>query len=120
MKRVLFISTVLVSMLAIDGSADAHAFLLKSAPVVGAAIPSPKTVRLEFSEGVELRFSGIEVDNAAGAPVKTAAVRYEGDNRKIMLVDLPPLASGTYRVKWHVVSLDTHRTEGDFNFTVKP
>lgn len=118
--RALCFCTALVWVIAIHGPADAHAFLLKSDPVVGAVAASPKTIRLEFSEGVELLFSGIEVDNAAGIAVKAAAVHYDGGNRKIMLLDLPMLASGTYRVKWHVVSIDTHRTEGDFNFTVKP
>jgi len=114
------ICTALVSLLAIHGRADAHAFLLKSEPVVGAVTVSPKTIRLEFSEGVELLFSGIEVDGAAGAAVKTAAVHYDGANRKFLLADLPPLPPGSYRVKWHVVSVDTHRTEGDFSFTLKP
>ena len=118
--RAFGLCTTFVLVLAFQGSADAHAFLLKSDPVVGAVTASPKTVRLEFSEGVELLFSGIELDSAAGSAVKTAAAHYDAGNRKIMLLDLPPLASGTYRVKWHVVSVDTHRTEGDFSFTVKP
>jgi len=33
---------------------------------------------------------------------------------------VPPLAPGRYRVKWHVLSVDTHVTEGDFTFTVAP
>ncbi len=30
---------------------------------------------------------------------------------------LPP---GVYTVTWHAVSVDTHHTQGDFQFTVKP
>jgi hypothetical protein len=33
---------------------------------------------------------------------------------------MPALLPGAYRVHWHVVSVDTHMTEGDFSFTVKP
>jgi methionine-rich copper-binding protein CopC len=33
---------------------------------------------------------------------------------------LPPLAPGRYRVRWHVVSVDTHRTEGEYSFSVEP
>ena len=120
MRRILFLSMAVKCLLGADGSADAHAFLLKSEPVVGAVTAPPKTVRLEFSEAVELMFSGIEVDSAAGSTVNTAAIHYDSGNWKIMIADLPPLPSGMYRVKWHVVSVDTHRTEGDFNFTVKP
>ena len=30
------------------------------------------------------------------------------------------LAPGAYTVHWHAVSVDTHHTQGDFGFTVKP
>jgi len=30
-----------------------------------------------------------------------------------------PLSPGRYSVRWHAVSVDTHRTEGAFQFTVK-
>jgi methionine-rich copper-binding protein CopC len=33
-------------------------------------------------------------------------------------VPLNPLGPGTYRVKWRVLSVDTHVTEGDFTFRV--
>jgi hypothetical protein len=32
---------------------------------------------------------------------------------------LPPLAPGEYTVRWAVVSVDTHPTEGTFTFSVK-
>jgi len=111
-------SAVLFSLLALNGSASAHAFLLKSEPAVGARAAAPKTLRLEFSEGVELRFSGVEVTNASGMPISVEHVRYSGNNRKVVLADLPALSPGSYRVKWHVVSVDTHRSEGDFTFAV--
>jgi hypothetical protein len=37
-----------------------------------------------------------------------------------LVLPLPPLAPGRYRVRWHVVSVDTHRTEGEFGFEVTP
>ncbi len=108
----------LLFILMMGGDADAHAFLLKSDPSVGATVPAPKTLRLEFSEAVELAFSGVEVAKEAGGAVATQNVRLNGN--KVLLADLPPLSAGAYRVKWHVVSVDTHRTEGDFTFSVKP
>jgi methionine-rich copper-binding protein CopC len=33
-------------------------------------------------------------------------------------VQLPKLVPGTYTVSWHVTSVDTHKTEGNFQFTV--
>jgi len=105
---------------AAPGKAEAHAFLLKSIPAVGATVKASDMLRLEFSEGVELAFSGIDVSSGAGSAVATKNVRFNGADHKVLLADLPPLLPGTYRVKWHAVSVDTHRTEGDFSFTVKP
>jgi hypothetical protein len=36
-----------------------------------------------------------------------------------MQVSLKKLPPGTYKVRWHAVSVDTHATDGDFSFTVK-
>lgn len=33
---------------------------------------------------------------------------------------LKPLPPGRYRVTWHAVSVDTHRTQGKYNFLVVP
>lgn len=35
-----------------------------------------------------------------------------------MQIGLNPLPPGTYTVKWHVVSVDTHPSQGIFTFDV--
>ena len=35
-----------------------------------------------------------------------------------MRVGLKSLSQGAYRVRWRVLSVDTHKTEGSFTFTV--
>src|SRR5450432_505022 len=114
-----FLATGLLFVVAAT-EAEAHAFLVKSDPKVGAAVAKPAVVRLEFSEAIELGFSGVDVANAAGGAIALNGVRFADDGHKVLLADLPMMGPGLYRVKWHVVSVDTHRTEGDFNFTVKP
>ena len=98
----------------------AHAFLDHAVPPVGGAVPTPpKEIRLTFSEGVEPRFSGIELTTSDGRAIATAAIRDPADDKQLVLA-VPNLAPGRYRVNWHVVSVDTHRTEGEFTFTVGP
>jgi methionine-rich copper-binding protein CopC len=41
-------------------------------------------------------------------------------NRARMSVPLKALPAGSYKVMWHVLSVDTHRTQGDFSFRVGP
>ncbi len=37
---------------------------------------------------------------------------------KVMHLSVGILAPGNYTVKWHVTSVDTHKTQGSFSFTV--
>ena len=43
-----------------------------------------------------------------------------GRTGRQLSVSLPKLAAGRYTVIWHVTSIDTHKTEGHFNFRVSP
>jgi methionine-rich copper-binding protein CopC len=96
----------------------AHAFLAKADPAVGSTIPaSPSTLSLQFTEGVEPLFSSIAVLDAQGKPVNLPKPHTE-DGGLVLVVVPPPLPPGTYTVVWHATSVDTHKTEGKFNFTV--
>jgi len=96
----------------------AHAFLQHASPGAGAVLANPpKEIVLEFSESLEPTFSGIAVSDAAGHDVAAAHAVITGGS---MHVALNSLAAGSYRVAWRAVSVDTHRTEGAYSFTVKP
>jgi methionine-rich copper-binding protein CopC len=41
-------------------------------------------------------------------------------NRTQLRVPLKLLPPGTYKVMWRVLSVDTHRTQGDFTFRIGP
>jgi methionine-rich copper-binding protein CopC len=96
----------------------AHAFLKKADPAVGSTVPaSPPTLSLQFTEGVEPLFSTITVLDAQGKPVNLPMPHAE-DGGLVLVVAPPPLPPGIYTVVWHATSVDTHKTEGKFNFTV--
>jgi methionine-rich copper-binding protein CopC len=96
-------------------AAGAHAMLDHASPPVGSTIAqAPSRLTLSFTEKLEPAFSGASVTNASGQRVDTGA-RASGSTLQISLKALPP---GTYKVRWHVLSVDTHRTEGSYSFTV--
>ncbi len=99
--------------------AYAHAFLDSAQPRVGSTISAPPSeVLLTFTQGVEPDFSRIEVQDASGARVDDGAPHTaQGDPTKFA-VPLRKLPAGTYTVIWHVTSVDTHKTQGKFQFTV--
>jgi hypothetical protein len=80
---------------------------------------APKEVVLWFTQKLEPAFSSIEVRNEQGASVTTGKATVVGD-RTQMQVPLRALPKGTYKVFWRVLSVDTHRTQGDFSFHVGP
>jgi copper resistance protein C len=101
--------------------AAAHAFLDHALPAVGSTVhESPRSVRLWFTEQIERAFSRVSVLDAAGKAVDAGDSHVDSSDASILAASLPVLAPGTYRVKWRVVSVDTHVTEGDFTFDIKP
>jgi methionine-rich copper-binding protein CopC len=99
----------------------AHAFLDGAEPRVGSESPvKPAQVTLHFTQGVEPAFSRIEVQNAAGASVTDGAPATEPNDPTHFFIKLKPITPGTYTVIWHVTSVDTHKTQGTFHFTVTP
>ena len=117
--RVLFdvaLVGIFASMLA--PAAQAHAFLDHAVPAVGSAAPPPHEVRLWFTEAVEPAFSGVAVTNAAGDRVNDGKIAIDSHNPQELHVKVKPLIPGVYHVQWRVISVDTHRTQGNFSFTV--
>jgi methionine-rich copper-binding protein CopC len=109
----------LVAALAVASApALAHAFLKNSTPSVGSTVAqAPPQVVIVFTEGVEPLFSTIAVQNASGGDVTDGKPHLAGDAMHLA-VPLKPLQAGSYTVVWHATSVDTHKTEGKFTFTV--
>jgi copper resistance protein C len=98
------------------GAAQAHAFLDHAEPRVGNKVATPpREVTLWFTQKLEPAFSRITVTNAAGERVDSGKTRVSGNQ---MSVPLRGSGAGTYHVNWHVLSVDTHTTEGSFTFQV--
>jgi len=101
------------------GVAWGHAFLERAEPRVGSTVKSPPSqVRVWFSEALEPAFSTLEVEDQRGERVDRGPARVEPASRALLQVPLKRLGPGTYRVKWRVLSVDSHVTEGDFTFRV--
>jgi len=121
MRRATLPILVLTALLAASAPAFAHAFLKSSTPSAGSTVPSaPAQVVITYTEGVEPGFSAIEVRDAAGKRVDKGDVHAAPGGNTRLAVDLNPLSPGTYTVVWHATSVDTHKTEGNFVFTVAP
>jgi hypothetical protein len=97
----------------------AHAFLDHASPAVGSSVAaSPPDVTLWFTQDLEPAFSDVTVTNEAGQRVDLGNAHIPQGSPAELQIALKPLPPGTYTVSWHVVSVDTHPTEGTFTFDV--
>jgi methionine-rich copper-binding protein CopC len=113
-------SALLLLLLSVD-AAHAHAFLDHADPRVGNTVKSPpRAVALWFTQNLEGAFSTVEVLDANGARMNAGSASVDASDRKLLRVPVKVLPAGTYTVKWHVLSVDTHTTEGNFTFHVAP
>ena len=91
--------------------AYAYASLSHASPSSGSILSAaPQEVTLEAA------FSKVTVTDANGTEVSQGKGQVSGN---VMRVALKPLSAGIYKVNWRAVSTDTHKTEGNFAFSVK-
>jgi copper resistance protein C len=117
MGRFLGLAIALAGLVAAS-EASAHAFLERASPPVGSVVSrAPAEVRLWFSERIEPRFSRARLITSDGAAIAAPSAVVNGNQ---LVLRVPRLRPGTYRVMWSVVSVDTHKTGGAFPFEVRP
>jgi methionine-rich copper-binding protein CopC len=119
MQRIVMALTAAAATLVAAAGARAHAFLDHASPAVGSSVPTaPTVVTIWFTQDLEPAFSNVTVTNEAGQRVDLGNARIPPGSPAELHIGLRPLPPGTYLVSWHVVSVDTHPTEGTFTFEV--
>ncbi|MBY0558963.1 copper resistance CopC family protein [Hyphomicrobium sp.] len=111
------IAIVLLVLTAGGSTAEAHALLDHASPDVGSTVStSPDSVTLYFTDALDPKSSGAEVRNSNGDKVDGGSSA-SGNTLHASVKNLSP---GSYTVKWHVLSADTHKSQGSFSFRVGP
>jgi copper resistance protein C len=73
---------------------------------------------LHFTQRLEPKFSTIVVRDAGGKQVDKGDSHVSGEDLTVLKASLQPLGSGSYKVEWRVISVDTHATKGEYTFRV--
>jgi hypothetical protein len=96
----------------------AHSFPASENPSAGQTLAAaPPAVAITYDAPIEKLFASLEVDNSAGVN-QAAGAPQVSDDGSTLSVPVAHLAPGDYTVKWRVVCVDTHHTEGSYSFTV--
>jgi methionine-rich copper-binding protein CopC len=118
--RIVAAAFLLAEIIIAPAAVRAHAFLDHTDPAVGSTVPTaPPEMHLWFTQELEPAFTWVTVSDKSGASMNDGPATVDSSNKQEMDVKLKPLQAGTYTVKWHALSVDTHTTEGDFTFQVK-
>ena len=117
-RAALLSSTLILLLPSMVSLSSAHAFPETETPAAGQNVTtSPAEIAIKFDAPIEQLFARLQVldtagkDQAAGAPQVS-------DDARTLAVKLVPLKPGHYTVTWSVVCVDTHQTNGSYDFTM--
>lgn len=122
MRKIYRVRAILFAGIALTWPAIimAHAMPANSEPGVGAVVATaPQSIQITFDARLEEMSCTITVKNSDGQTINSRT-RLEPANHKILETDLNDLLPGDYHVYWNVVSVDGHRTNGDYVFHFRP
>ena len=107
---------LILGFLTAQATASAHASLIGSDPVQGAALPQPPaSARLTFSDPVDPQFVSVSLtDQDGGHPQLPAPSVAQNEVTQA----LPELTNGSYTLAYRIVSADGHPVTGQLQFTV--
>ena len=99
--------------------AAAHALVLESTPAPGATLTDPPAhVYLRFNSKLEKHLSHVTLSTEKGRPVALPIAVNGSEKPDRLVLLLAPLAPGAYVVRYKVLAVDGHITEGVLRFSV--
>ncbi|MEW5561949.1 copper homeostasis periplasmic binding protein CopC [Enterobacter asburiae] len=110
-----------LSSLLVSQQAMAHAHLKAATPADKAVLTEPpKQLVLSFTESLEPSFSKAELKNADGQIIPSGKPALDPKNKATLIVPVSKtLDKGQYEVDWTALSVDGHKTQGKYTFSVK-
>ena len=100
--------------------ASAHAVVLESSPAADAVLPQPPSqVVLRFNSRIEKRFTRVTLALGDRAPVVVVLPTGDAETTPDRItIPLEALGPGAYVLRYRVLAVDGHITEGALRFTV--
>jgi methionine-rich copper-binding protein CopC len=114
----LAIALAISALACASSEAWAHSFPEEQHPAAGQTLPAPPTeIKIKFDAPIEKLFAKLQVLGADGKDYAIGGPQVSDDGIELT-AKVEALKPGEYTVKWAVVCVDTHHTEGSYSFTV--
>jgi methionine-rich copper-binding protein CopC len=121
--RIIFTTSV-AALLIMPKLSFAHAHLKSSSPAKDAVLEKlPDEIRLEFSEKLEIPMCKVHVKNNDSNDEVSENKPSDDSKGNVLIYKFhKPINAGAghYLVHWKVVSKDSHKMEGNYEFLVRP
>ena len=99
--------------------AAAHALVLESSPLPDAVLSHPpEQILLRFNSRIEHRLTRLTLTDAQGRTIPLPPIAPASATPDRLVIPLPRLAPGIYILRYRVLAVDGHLTEGLLRFTV--
>jgi hypothetical protein len=110
---------IAASAFALAGAAaHAHAIIVSAQPAIGATLAKPDVaVQLRFNSRIDPRRSRLQLIGPGGRTTSLAIAKDRPPD--VVAAGAAALESGSYRLRWQVMSVDGHITRGDIPFDVQ-
>lgn len=114
----IFAASLLAAIALGAARVSAHSFPESENPSAGETLnASPARITIKYDAPIEKMFASIRVLDASGKDEAAGAPEVSADGLTLS-VKVSALRPGDYTVTWGVVCIDTHHTNGSYNFTV--
>jgi copper resistance protein C len=114
----LAVPLLMLTLTCIGGEARAHSFPEEQHPSAGETLTAPPSqIRIKFDAPIEKLFAKLEVLDADGEDHVVGAPEISSDGIELTS-KVEAMKPGDYTVRWSVVCVDTHHTEGSYSFTI--
>ena len=118
LKTSLLATAMAVLIACAAATACAHSFPEAQNPAAGQVLTTPPAeVTIRYDAAIEKLFATLEVLDSNGKNRAAGGPQVSTDGRTLS-VKLAPLGHGEYKVRWAVLGIDTHRTQGSYTFTI--
>jgi methionine-rich copper-binding protein CopC len=108
----------LVATALFPAAAQAHPKMLSATPAAGSVGSAPAKIELRFSEGLVPAFAKVDLLAVKPAAKIPLAIKVSG-GKTVVATPARPLAPGAYTLTYHVTSVDTHRVQASYAFTIR-
>lgn len=98
---------------------EGHSFVVEESPVPNSVLASsPSEISIRFNSKVDKNFSlKVWNENNQEIVINSSSI---SEDQKLILVQIPQLPNGIYRVEYYIISsTDGHTVEGSYAFQVK-